>query len=96
MTDDPAEVKDLIKALRDGRMSLEEVAQRFRARNWPTTRPPRAESYLEMAARAMEDPEPNVPGSYDDVVAAYDRKEISKEEFDVLSTAVAEANGLKS
>ncbi len=57
------EVKDLIAALRDGSLSLEEVAQRFRERTWPRTARPRPTSYLEMAAAANRDPEPDVPGS---------------------------------
>jgi hypothetical protein len=95
MTNDSCAVKDLIQALRNGTMSLEEVAERFRARTWPKTSAPRPTSYLEMAARAMEDPEPDVPDSYDEVVAAYSRGELSEEQFDALSMAVAEAKGLK-
>ena len=85
------EVTDLIRALRDGRMSLQDVADRFRERSWPQTEPPPPASYLEMARRSLEDPRPDVPNSYDEVVAAYGRRELTREEFDVLSQAVAEA-----
>jgi hypothetical protein len=85
-----SEVSDLIKALRDGTMTLEQVAQRFRERKWPRRRPPPS-SYLEMAARAQEDPEPYVPGSFDDVTDAYDRGELSSEEYDTLAEAMAES-----
>jgi hypothetical protein len=86
-----SEVSDLIKALRDGKMTLDEVAQRFRERKWPRRRRPPPASYLEMAARAQEDPEPYVPGSFDDVIDAYDRGDLSLSEYRVLSEAVAES-----
>jgi hypothetical protein len=95
MTSAADEVNDLIRALRAGSMTLEEVARRFRERDWPSTSPPLPKDYLEMADQAMEDPEPDVPGSFDDVVAAYDRRELSDEEFDVLSDAVAESKRAK-
>jgi hypothetical protein len=88
MTD---EVSDLIKALQDGTMTLEQVAQRFRERKWPRRKRPPPASYLEMAMRAQEDPEPHVPGSFDDVVDAYDRGDLSLSEYRVLSEAVAES-----
>jgi hypothetical protein len=72
-------------------MSLEQVAQRFRERSWPRTTPPPATSYLELAQRASEDPRPDVPDSFDDVVAAYGRGEITEEQYDVLGNAVAES-----
>jgi hypothetical protein len=86
-----SEVSDMIKALRDGTMSLEQVAQRFREREWPRRRRPPAASYLEMAARAQEDPEPYVPGSFEDVAAAFHRGDLSRDEYRVLSEAVAES-----
>ena len=89
------EVKDLIAALRDGSLSLDEVAQRFRERSWPRTKPPRPTSYLEMAEGASRDPEPDVPGSFDEVVAARDRGEITDEQYWVLAEAVVEAKGAK-
>jgi hypothetical protein len=86
-----SEVSDMIKALRDGTMTLEQVAQRFRERKWPRRRRPPAASYLEMATRAQEDPEPYVPGSFDDVAAAFHRGDLSRSEYRVLSEAVAES-----
>jgi hypothetical protein len=86
-----SEVSDLIKALRDGTMTLEQVAQRFRERQWPRRRRPPPASYLEMAARAQEDPEPYVSGSFDDVSAAFHRGDLSLAEYRVLSEAVAES-----
>jgi hypothetical protein len=86
-----SEVSDLIKALRDGTMTLEQVAQRFRERQWPRRRRPPPASYLEMAARAQEDPEPYVSDSFDDVSAAFHRGDLSRAEYQVLSDAVAES-----
>jgi hypothetical protein len=86
-----SEVTDLIEALHSGAMSLEEVAQRFRERSWPRRRSPGPQTYLELATAAQQDPEPYVPGSFDDVVAAYDRRRISDDEYEVLSEAVAES-----
>ena len=85
------EVKDLIAALRDGSLSLEEVAQRFREHSWPRTKSPRPTTYLELAEAANRDPEPDVPGSFDEVLAAYDRGEITEDQYWVLADAVVEA-----
>ena len=86
-----SEVSDLIRSLRDGTLTLEQVAQRFRERQWPRRRRPPPASYLEMAARAQEDPEPYVPDSFDDVSAAFHRGDLSRTEYRVLSEAVAES-----
>jgi hypothetical protein len=86
-----SEVSDLIRALRDGTMTLDQVAQQFRERKWPRRRWNPPASYLEMAARAQQDPEPYVPGSFDDITDAYDRGDLSRDEYRVLSEAVAES-----
>ena len=78
-----SEVAELIAALRNGSISLEEVAQRFRERSWPRARGPEPKTYLELAAAAQEDPEPLVPGSFDEVAARPD--------YRVLAEAAAEA-----
>jgi hypothetical protein len=85
------EVTELIAALRNGSLTLEEVAQRFRERAWPPTRKPTATSYLEMAATALEDPGPDVPGSFDEVTAAYDRGDLTRPQYRILAEAVAES-----
>jgi len=86
-----SEATDLIKALRDGTMTLDEVAQRFRERKWQRRRREPPATYFEMASRTLEDPEPYVPGSFDDVTDAYDRGELSDDEYDVLAEAMAES-----
>lgn len=85
------EVSDLLVALRDGTLSLDEVAERFRSRSWPRRATPSPESYLELAAAAQQDPEPNLPGSFDDVDSAYHRGELSDDQYDVLVKAMAES-----
>jgi hypothetical protein len=86
-----SEVTDLIDSYKTGKLTLEQLAQRFLARHWPVTEPPPPSSYLEMAARAEEDPRPTVPNSYDDVTSAYARGDLTREEYDLLSEAVLEA-----
>jgi hypothetical protein len=86
-----SEVSDLVRELRAGTLTLDEVAQRFRERKWPRRRRPAPTSYLEMAARTMDDPEPYDPDSFDDVTAAYHRGELSDDEYDVLAEAMAES-----
>lgn len=85
------EVVQLLDALHDGSMTLAEVAERFRNRSWPHRVRPRPSSYLEMAAAELEDPDPYIPGSYDDVVAAYDRGRLTDAEYETLVHAIAEA-----
>jgi hypothetical protein len=85
------EVTALIDALRDRTLTLDQVAERFRQRSWPRRTTPLPTSYLERATAAEEDPEPYVPDSFDDVVAAYDLGRVTDEEYAVLSEAVAES-----
>jgi hypothetical protein len=86
-----SEVTDLIDAYRRGELTLEELARRFRERAWPPGRPPAA-SLEELYQRELEDPEPLQEGSFDEVIAAYDRRDITGDEYDVLARAVAKAN----
>ena len=85
------EVTDLIAALRAGEMSLDAVAERFRLRSWARSKGPMPESYTQLADAAMHDPGANVPGSFDEVTAAYDRGEITREQYRTLAHAVADA-----
>jgi hypothetical protein len=83
------EVTELIAAMRAGEIDLDELAEQFRHRTWPITRRQAPTTYLEMAEQ--QDPEPDVPGSFDEVTAAYDRGEITREQYRTLAHAVAEA-----
>lgn len=86
-----SEVTELIDALRNGTMSLDEVAQRFRERSWPRTRGPRPGNYLDRAAAAGADPDPLVPGSFDEVAAAYHRGDLSLDDYRRLAEAAADS-----
>ena len=90
-----SEVRDLIQALQDGTMTLDEVARNFRERAWPSSKSSSPKTREERAASALSDPDPYVPGSFDDVVAACDRGEITEEQYEVLADAVADAIGRK-
>lgn len=83
------EVARLLAELRAGRLSLDDVARRFRQREWPATRRQPPATYGQMAAQ--QDADADVPGSLDEVTAAYDRGELTSEEYRVLSDAVADA-----
>ena len=86
-----SEVDELLESLRNGTMSLDEVAQRFRERSWPRRKPVSPENYLELAAAAQQDPEVYISGSFDDVAAAHQNGRITDAEYTVLSEAVAES-----
>jgi hypothetical protein len=86
-----SEIPELIAALREGSMTLDEVAERFRLRSWPRRTTPAPTTYLERAAAAQQDPEPYRPGSFDDVAAAHQDGQLSDHEYEVLSEAVAES-----
>jgi hypothetical protein len=85
------EVRDLLDALNAGTMTLEEVAQLFRNRKWPSLAVPSPSSRIELAAAELEDPDAYIPGSYDDVVAAYDLGRLGDAQYAVLAEAIAEA-----
>jgi hypothetical protein len=84
-----SEVTEWIGALRAGRMSLADVAERFRHRDWSAARRPAPRTLGEMAGQ--QDVEVDVPGSYDEVTAAYDRGDLTSDQYRVLSDAVADA-----
>lgn len=85
-----SDVTQLIAALRAGQMTLNEVAQRFREREWPDRASPEPQSYEELAARSLEDPDPYVPGSFEDVLGAYYRHDLTLDEYEVLAHAAAD------
>jgi Zeta toxin len=90
-TADPAgEVNDLIGSYVTGTLSLEALSQRFQTRPWPAV-PRVCPPGLEQAAPAIDDPEPYVPGSFDDVVRAYDLGWLTDTDYQVLATAAAHA-----
>jgi hypothetical protein len=85
------DVTDLLDALHSGTMTLDEVARRFRERAWPRRERPEPTTYVEMAAEELLDPEPYVPGSYDDVAAAFHAGRLSETQYTKLIEAIAES-----
>jgi hypothetical protein len=88
MTD---EVNDLLNALKDGSLTLDEVAARFRSRSWPRRDPSSTSTYAEIATAELQDPDPYVPGSFDDVTSAYHRGGLSDQQYEVLAAAMSES-----
>lgn len=84
-----SDITEGIAALRAGRLSLDELAARFRQRTWTLARREPPETRAERAAR--RDPPPDVPGSVDEVTNAYDDGLLSWEEYRALSHAAADA-----
>jgi hypothetical protein len=86
-----SDVTELLNALHEGRLTVDEVARQFEKRKWPRRRRPLPDTYMEARAAELDDPDTYVPGSYDDVIAAYDQQKITLDQLQVLSEAVAEA-----
>ncbi len=86
------EVATMIRAYLAGEMTLDALAGRFRSRRWPAV-PPVTPPGMEEAAAAIDDPEPYVPGSFDDVVWAYDRGWITDPDYEALAAAAAVSTG---
>jgi hypothetical protein len=80
----------MLTSYREGQLSLDDLSLEFRARRWPRV-PDVCPPELEPAREAIDDPEPYVPGSFDDVVLAYDLGWLSDADYDVLAIA---ADGL--
>jgi hypothetical protein len=88
--DSAGDVIDLIDSYLTGALSLEVLSQRFRTRHWPAV-PRVCPPALEQAASAIDDPEPYIPGSFDDVVRAYDLGWLTDTDYQMLATAAAQA-----
>lgn len=85
-----SEVGDLINSYRGGELTLDELAQRFRMRSWPSRRSAPSTA-REGWQREQEDPEPILEGSFDEVLSAYHLGLLSSDEYEVLSRAASEA-----
>jgi hypothetical protein len=81
-------VTSMLTSFRDGKLTLDDLSLEFRARRWPQV-PDVCPPELEQARTAIDDPEPYVPGSFDDVVLAYDRGWLSDPDYEVLAGAAA-------
>jgi hypothetical protein len=81
----------MLGSYREGQLTLDDLTLEFRVRRWPVV-PDVCPPELDQARAAIDDPEPYVPGSFDDVVLAYDLGWLSAADYDVLATA---ADGLQ-
>lgn len=81
-------VTGLIDAWRDSRMTLADLEWEFRHRIWPPV-PSACPLGMEDGRGAVDDLEPYVPGSFDDVVLAYDLGQLSDTEYETLARATA-------
>jgi hypothetical protein len=80
------EVTAMIGSYRSGTLTLDALCRKFRSRRWPAV-PPACPAGLDKAAPAIDDPEPYIPGSFDDVVRAYDLGWIADPEYEALAAA---------
>jgi hypothetical protein len=84
------EVTSMIDTYPAAKISLADLTHRFRTRSWPTV-PPACPPEMNEAAPAVDDPEPYLPGSFDDVVLAYDLGKLSDHDYQQLAKAAASA-----
>lgn len=83
-------IADMISAFQSEELSLSQLAELFHARQWPIV-PPACPSSIAAAASAVDDPQPYVPGSFDDVVRAYDLGRISDTDYELLAWVISSA-----
>ena len=83
-------VTAMLVSYTDGQLALDDLILEFRVRRWPAV-PDVCPPELDQARAAIDDPEPYVPGSFDDVVLGYDLGWLSDADYDVLAAA---ADGL--
>jgi hypothetical protein len=83
-------VTSMLVSYRDGRLTLDDLSLEFRARRWPQV-PDVCPPELNQARAAIDDPEPYVPGSFDDVVLGYDLGWLTDADYEILAPA---ADGL--
>ena len=79
-------VTAMLTSYHEGRLSLDDLTLEFQVRRWPQV-PDVCPPELDQARAAIDDPEPYVPGSFDDVVLAYDLGWLADADYDVLATA---------
>lgn len=85
------EVADTLTALHEGTISIDEAARRFKERHWPRRSQSEGRNSKNLAEIQLTDPDSYLPGSFDDVTLAYNRKIISEEQYEILARAMAES-----
>ncbi len=78
-------VISLISAYRTGRISFADLLQLLGQRYWPET-PAVCPAGQEAAAPAIDDPQPYLPGSFDDIVLAYDLGQLTHDEYEAITS----------
>lgn len=84
-----SEVTDALRALQAEERTVEDVAQMFRTRSWPTGTEP-AKDAGEAFARENSDRDPDAPGSFAEVGQAFYTGIITIDQYEVLAQAAAE------
>jgi hypothetical protein len=74
----------MIAAYRAGQLTLGDLVLEFRARRWPAG-PSACPPGMDQAGPAIDDPEPYVPGSFDEAVLAYDLGQLTDADYAVLA-----------
>jgi hypothetical protein len=85
------EVARMISDYRQGRLTLHDLASDFQSRTWSSV-PRDWAAELSPARDAIDDLEPVIAGTFDDVVHAYDRGAITTPDYAVLALAAAQAS----
>ena len=86
------EVMGMIRSYLAGALTLDAICQKFQSRHWPAV-PAACPAGLEEAAPAIDDPEPYVPGSFDDVVRSYDLGWITDPDYEAFAAAATASPG---
>jgi hypothetical protein len=85
-----SEVTEALQELHDGNRTLEDVAEFFRTRDWPSgPERPRPTTFKEAAAAEMHDRDEDPPGSFAEVADAYVAGTITLEQYTALAQAAA-------
>ena len=85
------DIRDLLDALSENRMSLNEVAQRFREHKWIRAKRSGSQSNMDWLASHLDDAGPPLSGSFDEVSTAFHEHRITRDQYRVLSEAAADA-----
>jgi hypothetical protein len=82
------EVSSMIAAYHAGQRTLDDLVFEVQARRWPAV-PSATSPGMEESGLAVDDPEPYVPCSFDDVVLAYDLGHLTDRDYQALATPAA-------
>jgi hypothetical protein len=86
-----SDVTDLLGQLSDGSVTVADVADQFRRRQWPSAAKPDTTDYTALARRTVTDPDAPPPGSFLEVAAAWHDGTLTDDQFTALAQAAADA-----